>query len=366
MADAADPLLDATLLDATMGLLPALLAALDALEQAARYLHPPNVPELAASLGPMAEPLAAGRAGFLSAPWPEHLRDFRDSIGEASVQTVAALQGIADSAAEANPVLGAYRALGAAGRAIAALYPVAFMLPPVNRFFITPALRDDPQLLESLSGAAPSRADVGVLHADNTSDQRGGFSVYVPEYYDAAQAYPLVVALHGGSGHGQSFLWTWLRDARSRGAILLSPSSQGTTWSLADPQIDQASLDSMVQQVCQRWRVDDGRILLTGMSDGGTFCYLSGLRDGGPFTHLAPISASFHPFLLEGCSGERLNGLPVYLVHGALDWMFPVDVARLARDTLAAAGAALTYREIADLSHTYPREENQHILDWFL
>ena len=33
---------------------------------------------------------------------------------------------------------------------------------------------------------------------------------------------------------------------------------------------------------------------------------------------------------------------------------------------LSDAGAAVVYREIADLSHTYPRDENARILDWFL
>jgi phospholipase/carboxylesterase len=46
--------------------------------------------------------------------------------------------------------------------------------------------------------------------------------------------------------------------------------------------------------------------------------------------------------------------------------MFPVDVARMARDALTAAGARVTYREIENLSHTYPREENARILDWLL
>jgi phospholipase/carboxylesterase len=46
--------------------------------------------------------------------------------------------------------------------------------------------------------------------------------------------------------------------------------------------------------------------------------------------------------------------------------MFPVAIARAARDALLAAGARLVYRELADLSHTYPREENTAILDWLL
>jgi phospholipase/carboxylesterase len=354
------------LLDATMGLLPPLLSALDALEHAGRYLHPPNVAQLVEALTPMSEPLVRRRTEFQNAPWPEPLEGFRDSVGEASSQAIAALEAFAACMADANPVMSAYRALGSAGRAVAALYPVAFMLPPVNRFFIAPPLRDDARLLATLGAADPGADRAGIIHADNRSDQRGGFSLYVPEYYDAQRAYPLVVALHGGNGHGRSFLWTWLRDARSRGVIVLSATSRQDTWSLMEPDIDIAGLDAMVQHVTQQWNVDVSRILLTGMSDGGSFSYLGGLRDDSPFTHIAPISASFHPFLIEGCSAERLHELPVYLVHGALDWMFNVDVARLARDTLTAAGTSLTYREIDDLSHTYPREENQHILDWFL
>ena len=70
--------------------------------------------------------------------------------------------------------------------------------------------------------------------------------------------------------------------------------------------------------------------------------------------------------LLEMAESERLNNLPVYLTHGALDWMFDVEMARMARDSLTAAGVDLVYREIEDLSHTYPREENDRILDWLL
>jgi phospholipase/carboxylesterase len=82
-----------------------------------------------------------------------------------------------------------------------------------------------------------------------------------------------------------------------------------------------------------------------------------------PFTHLAPACGVLHPALLGG-GLARARGRPIYLVHGTLDWMFPVDTARMAREALLAAGARLVYREIEDLSHTYPREENPKILDW--
>jgi phospholipase/carboxylesterase len=100
------------------------------------------------------------------------------------------------------------------------------------------------------------------------------------------------------------------------------------------------------------------------MSDGGTFCYVTGLEGASPFTHLAPVASTFHPLMAETADAERLKGLPIYLVHGKLDWMFPVQVARQTQQALSAAGAAVSYRELDDLSHCYPREINPAILSW--
>ena len=353
------------LLDAITALVPPLLAALDALEDAKRRLQPVNVAALAASAAGCRQPLADGLAAFESAGWPERLRRFADYCSEAGSLAIQALDGLTGAADLDNPAFGAWRALGKLSRATEALYPVSAMLPAVSRHFVHPGHRDDEALASRLAEADPGREEVGVVHSANGTDQRGGFSLYVPEYY-RGEPCPLVVALHGGSGHGRSFLWTWLRDARTRGVILLSPTSRAATWSLMGPDIDSANLDAMVEQVKAQWNVDEERVLLTGISDGGTFCFLSGLRDDAPFTHLAPCSASFHPMLLEMASGNRLNGLPVYLIHGALDWMFPIVMAHTARDALSAAGADVMYREIEDLSHTYPWEENDRIIDWLI
>jgi phospholipase/carboxylesterase len=44
--------------------------------------------------------------------------------------------------------------------------------------------------------------------------------------------------------------------------------------------------------------------------------------------------------------------------------MFPVQVARQTHEALSSAGADVTYREIDDLSHCYPREINAQMLRW--
>ncbi len=353
-----------TLLDATTALVPPLLTALDVLAFVGRHLHPPHLPRLAASVAEYAAPLRAGRAQFDAVPWPDDLQYFHTQLVTACDAALRALDGVAESAKEANGAMRAYRAMRAGTQALEALYPLTFMLPPVSRFFLEPERRSDDELVRRLADADAQRDEVGVLNVENARDTRGGFSLYVPEFYDAAMPCPLIVALHGGSGHGADFLWTWLREARTRGCIVISPTSRGGTWSLMDPSLDGDALRDLVRRVAARWSIDPGRVLLTGMSDGGTFALLTGLMQRAPFTHLAPISGSFHPMLLEAASD--IAGLPVYLVHGALDWMFPIDMARTAHAALMAAGADVMFREIEDLSHTYPRDENPRILDWFL
>ena len=172
--------------------------------------------------------------------------------------------------------------------------------------------------------------------------------------------------MHGGSGNGGAFLWSWVREARTRGVIVLAPTASGSTWSLTEPEVDGGHIDRMVAEVSQQWNVDTGRMLMTGMSDGGTFTYVLGLRGDCRFTHLAPVAASFHPMLMTFADASRVQGLPVQIVHGTQDWMFPPEMAQGAAQSLEQAGAAVIYREIPDLAHTYPRDENAGILDWFL
>src|SRR5207302_7114848 len=101
--------------------------------------------------------------------------------------------------------------------------------------------------------------------------------------------------------------------------------------------------------------VDRSRVLWTGMSDGATYALLWGLRDGMPFTHLAPACGVLHPFLSAGNGLEHAAGRPIYMVHGALDWMFPVSVPPLARDALQSAVARRGDPEPEDLPHPQPR-----------
>ncbi len=346
--------------DDIVAVLPPLLQSLEALGFIARHLNPPDFEKVMEAAGTPDQALQAVRSRL--AGWPEEFASVQTSLEAASDAALAAFAGLRAVQQGNGDLIAVFRALRYAPRAQEALYPLAAKFPPVSEFFTDPALREDADLKARL--AEPARKNTGIIHDHNEPGSRGGFSLYVPEYYTPDRTWPLVMALHGGSGNGRGFLWSWLRDARSLGAIVVAPTATGNTWALMGEDTDTPNLKRILDFVRGRWNIDSSRLLLTGMSDGGTFCYVTGLEGASPFTHLAPVAATFHPLMVEMADAERLRGLPVFLVHGRLDWMFPVQVARHTRQALSAAGANVIYREIADLSHSYPREISAEMLAW--
>ena len=351
--------------DDIVAVLPPLLQSLEALGFVARRLYPPEFDRVMQAAGTPDDELRAVRGKL--GEWPAEFADIRTPLETASDAALAAFDGLRAVQNGQGDLVSVFRALRYAPRAQEALYPLRAKLPPVSQFFVDPPLRDDAALLERL--AQPANEGTGIMHVDNEPGSRGGYSIYVPEYYTPDRRWPLVMALHGGSGNGRGFLWSWLREARSHGAILIAPTATGqppgkTTWALMGDDTDTPNLMRILEAARTRWNIDPARMLMTGMSDGGTFCYVSGLDAVSPFTHLAPVSATFHPLMAEMADAERLRGLPIHITHGRLDWMFPVQTARQTQQALSAAGASVTYRELDDLSHCYPREMNVEMLAW--
>ena len=356
------------MIDAINALVPPLLTTLERVIWVQRHLDPMVADRLAEALAPCAATLEAPLAALRAQHAEDELEFLRERLVQVAGQTVELVQAFVEAARGAGDPFDLYRALRRFARIQEALYPLAPVVDAVSRWFLEPDRRFDDALVQRLRDGAmrDEPARVGVLHADNERDERGGCSLYVPETWDGRTPMALVVALHGGHGHGRDFLWTWLRDARARGVLLLAPTSLDRTWSLMGEDVDGEPLRGIVEHVAARYPVDPSRVLVTGMSDGATYALRCGAEEGSPFTHLALLCGVVHPAVVADGSLERLRERPVYQVHGALDWMFPISTARLGRDLLLHAGADLLYREIEDLSHTYPREENPKILDWLL
>ena len=315
----------------------------------------------------MLEPLAAAlqdQCGLTAAS--RQTSPERDILLRASAQALQAAARFASARVGPHEILKAFQSLRPLARAREILYELAH-LPTINAHFLGTSIDDGSCVLDRIEQVSEEQSGLrGIIHVENQRGKRGGYSLYVPEYYSAKQSWPLVVALHGGSGHGADFFWSWLPDARRFGFILAAPTSRGRTWSLSSPGVDAAGLNAMLAHVSENWNVDTAHVLLTGISDGGTYAMLLSIVPQSPFTHFAPVAAAVHILVnSDGVVLAPVRDLFVYQVHGALDWMFPVAKARAAAAALKQAGALITYRELPDLSHNYPRDENPHILRWF-
>tara|TARA_B100001971_G_scaffold89550_1_gene82646 strand:+ start:777 stop:1877 length:1101 start_codon:yes stop_codon:yes gene_type:complete len=349
------------LLEAITDLAPKLLTTMEAFEQVQQNLHPPELDQLAEFIAPYEQELQGSLETFEPVAFPEDLKPFRFSLQQGATYALRACNGITQ---QSNDTFAAMKAMRAQCRAQELIYPLANIMTPVSQYFLEPGARQNKHLLDDLDQDRVGQ-QVGLLNAQNERDKRGGFTLYVPEYLDKTEPTSLVVVLHGGSGHGADFLWSWLREARTRGFILLAPTSQQDTWSLMGEELDLGSLLAMLDFVKQQCNIDDDHVLLTGMSDGATYSLLAGLNENSPFTYLAPFSGVLHPNLAMQGQMQFARNKNIYLVHGTLDWMFPIETAYMAKSELEAAGANLTFRAIEGLSHTFCRAENPGLLSWF-
>ena len=249
-------------------------------------------------------------------------------------------------------------------RAQEKLYPLSKIFQPVSQFFLEKKRQDDSELIREL--AAETRGEeTGIRHHNNQPGERGGFSFYIPENKSQKTSLPLIVALHGSSGHGADFLWNWLKEARSRGFLLLCPTSSEQTWSLENVREDLFKILTAIDNLSEISSINSEKILITGMSDGATFSMLAGLRKSTPFTHIAPFSGIMPASLAKMSDDTLATDRPVFLVHGAEDKIFPVETAFLTKSELETAKVEVVLKTKNGLGHTYARNEHDSLLNWF-
>ncbi len=231
----------------------------------------------------------------------------------------------------------------------------AARIPPLSRFAPEPGRLD----------ARPKPPTKSVTPGEQilSSDDRGRHSIlYVPPAYDASKPTPLVLALHGATGSGDSMLRSTRQAAEQHGAIVLAPSSGAGTWDALRGNFtdDLPRLDRMLDDAFDRCNVDPSRIAIVGFSDGATYALTLGLINGDLFTHIVAHSPGF---IIPGkAHGRRPK---VFLSHGRRDTVLPIDqcgrriAAQLRRD-----GFALEYVEF-DGGHTASPEMREIAFRWF-
>jgi len=148
-----------------------------------------------------------------------------------------------------------------------------------------------------------------------------GYLLSLPEGYkeDTAKRWPLLIFLHGSGESG-----TDLEKVKSHGPPKLIEQGKKFPFIVVSPQADRAFgwepavLYHLLLFIKQKFRADNSRIYLTGLSMGGYGTWNFAIEHREEFAAIAPICGG-------GDSSRvwRLRGTPVWCFHGAKDNSVP-------------------------------------------
>lgn len=146
----------------------------------------------------------------------------------------------------------------------------------------------------------------------------------VPLSYDPSKPTPLIIALHGGGGRGDTFEAAFASRTDALGAIVIAPDSLGQTWDLIQGirfSSDVPFINDVLDQVFERCNIDASRIAMLGFSDGASYALSLGLSNGDQVAGIVAFSPGFYEV-------DALHGKPpVFISHGTNDTVLPISLS---------------------------------------
>jgi hypothetical protein len=197
-----------------------------------------------------------------------------------------------------------------------------------------------------------------------TLKRRHGAVAYwlvVPASYDPARKYQVRFQLHGGVMREDSSL-------RGDGSVRLAGAEQiyimPASWNEAPwwSDLQVASLRGILDDVKRDYNVDENRVVVSGVSDGGTGAFYLAMRDTTPYAAFLPLNGYVlvlrNPALdIRGSlSLNNLRNKPLYIVNGGKDPLYPIQSVEPSVGYLNELGISITYR---------PRLEAGHDTSWW-
>ena len=204
------------------------------------------------------------------------------------------------------------------------------------------------------------------LHADRYAD--AVYTLFVPDTYDAALSWPLLVGLHGGGpdgkagdevvGSGPSAMNFYRTLAAERGVIVVCPTAQTAGWG---NKVNEELVRDVIAEVRLLYHVDVDRIHLTGHSMGGYGTWSLGPRMADLFATVSPMA---------GAGDGNLKPLidtrtPIFIYHSADDFI-PVQGDRDAANRLRESDLDFMYTELEREGHGYPESVRIELFDFLL
>jgi phospholipase/carboxylesterase len=189
-------------------------------------------------------------------------------------------------------------------------------------------------------------------------------ALLVPASYQAEVAAPLMLLLHGAGGSADDMLDFRSADAEREGILLLAVDSRADTWDAIRGAFgpDVAFIDQALAHVFARCRVDPGRVIVEGFSDGASYALGLGIANGDLFTHVVALSPGFVPAF----DGDPVGNPPIFVAHGTQDRVLPIDqTSRRLVPMLRGEGYTVEYVE-HDGGHVVPASVAAQALEWSL
>jgi hypothetical protein len=181
----------------------------------------------------------------------------------------------------------------------------------------------------------------------------------VPRTYDATRPYQVRVQLHGGIARARPPTVDRVRTDALPSAvdeIVVFPIGwvRSLWWSAT--QVD--NLARILDRLKRTYNIDENRVYLTGVSDGGTGVYFMAFKDSTPWASFLPLIG--HMVVLATPSvradGEMYPGnavnKPLYVVNTGRDPMYPAHVTQIYVDHLRKLGGSVVFRVYPELGHS--------------
>jgi dienelactone hydrolase len=199
----------------------------------------------------------------------------------------------------------------------------------------------------------------GVVQASYRSGSAEYFySLDVPESYDPARKYQVRVQLHGGVGRIEDNRPP--RSGSNRGLagaeqIYVMPYAwrDSPWWSRRQTE----NLVAILDLVKRAYNVDENRVVLSGVSDGGTGAYYTAMRETTPFASFLPLNGFIMVLRNETAEADgdlfpnNLVNKPMFIVNGGRDPFYPTSLVDPYVDHLKKGGVELVYRPQPDAAH---------------
>ena len=190
------------------------------------------------------------------------------------------------------------------------------------------------------------------------------YDVVVPADYDPSRRYQVRVQLHGGVGGRET------AEPRGPGSVapLVSDADQicilpygwvDAPW-WTDRQLE--NLRAILDTVKRTYNIEENRVAVTGISDGGTAVYYIAMRDTTPFASFLPLNGFIMVLANPSTRAEgdlfpnNMLNKPLFVINGGADPLYPARYVTPYIEHLQDNGAIVEY---------HPQETAGHNTAWW-